>query len=120
MLEQPLVFTGCSSIQFFNLPSSPTAVSQGAWCNLPLTVQHLCDLWDAMPLHWSPSAFHPNSCLGQQRISLGVTSILSMFLCSHALFTTHKKVLLGRFYLCVRDYHGTLYQPLAGFEPTLQ
>ena len=34
MLKQPLTFTGCSGIQFFNSPF------------------HLCDLRDAMPLHW--------------------------------------------------------------------
>ena len=26
---------------------------------LPLTVQLLCNLWDTMRLHWSPSASHP-------------------------------------------------------------
>ena len=44
MLEQPLVFTGCSRIQFLNLPLSPDTVSEAAQGNLPLTVQHLCDL----------------------------------------------------------------------------
>ena len=47
MLEQSLLFTGCSRIQFFNSPSA-----------LHLTVQPLCVLRDFMPRHWSPSASH--------------------------------------------------------------
>ena len=81
MLEQPLAFSGCSTIQFFNSLPSLNTVSEAARGNLLLTVQHLCDIWDAMPLHWSPSACHLNPCLGKQTISLGVTSILSMCLC---------------------------------------
>ena len=50
MLEQALVFTGCSSI-FLSSPLSPNTVSETARGRLPLTVQHLCDLPDAMPLH---------------------------------------------------------------------
>ena len=65
MLEQPLDFTGCSSIQFFgSLPSLichpfPKTVSHAAQGYLPLTVQHLCDLQDAMQCYWSPSPSHP-------------------------------------------------------------
>ena len=59
MLEQPLDFTGCSSIQFLNSPHSPNTVSEVAQGYLPLTVQPLCDLQDAMPRHRSPSATHP-------------------------------------------------------------
>ena len=59
MLQQPLDFTGCSSIQFLNSPPSPDTVSEAARDYLPLTVQRLCDLRDAMPRHWSPSASHP-------------------------------------------------------------
>ena len=52
MLEQPLDFTGCSSIQFFNSPPSPNTVSEAARGTFPLTVQHLCDLREPMTLHW--------------------------------------------------------------------
>ena len=44
MLEQPLDFTGCSSIQFFNLPPSPNTVSEASRIYLPLNMQRLCDL----------------------------------------------------------------------------
>ena len=71
MLEEPLDFTGCSSIQFFHSPPFPNSppppppppplktVIEAARGYLPLTVQSLCDLRDAMPRHWSPSASHP-------------------------------------------------------------
>ena len=55
MLEQPLEFTGYSSIQFFNSPPSliyhsfPNAVSEAVLGYLALNVQHLRDLRDAMP-----------------------------------------------------------------------
>ena len=48
MLEQPLLFTGCSN-----------TVNQDTFGTLPLTVQYLCDLLDAMPHQWSPSTSHP-------------------------------------------------------------
>ena len=54
MLEQPLDFTVCSSIQFFNLcpslihPPSPNTVSEAARGYLPITVQRL----HAMPRGW--------------------------------------------------------------------
>ena len=49
MLEQPLLFTGCSSIQFFNSPPFLNTVSQNTFGTLPLTVQYLCDLRDGIP-----------------------------------------------------------------------
>ena len=126
MLEQRLVFTSCSSIQFFNLPPSLNTVSEAGSLWQPTThrslqriVQHLCELWDSMPYHWTSSVSHSNPCLGKQRNSLGVASILSMCLCSHTAFISHQKVLLLRFYLYVRDCYGRLYQSLAGFEPTM-
>ena len=51
--------TFCSGIQFFYLPPFPNTASQTTFGYLLLTVQHLCDLQDAMPRHWSPSASHP-------------------------------------------------------------
>ena len=62
-------------------------------------------------------ASHLNSCLGKQRISLGLASFLNMRLCSNTWFTSQQKVLLCGFCLCVRDCYGTLNQSLAGFEP---
>ena len=53
-LEQPLGFTGYSSIRF-NSPPSPNIVGKAAQSSLSLAAQHKCDLRDAMPLHWSPS-----------------------------------------------------------------
>ena len=49
MLEQPLLFTGCSSIQIFNSPPFLNTVSQDTFGNLALTVQYLCDLRDGVP-----------------------------------------------------------------------
>ena len=60
MLEQPLLFTGFSYIQFFNSPSFPNTVSQDTFDILPRTVQCLHDLWDTIDLlHWLPSTSHP-------------------------------------------------------------
>ena len=44
MLDEPLLFTGSSSIQFFNSPPFPNTVSQDTFGNLPLSVQYLFDL----------------------------------------------------------------------------
>ena len=58
MLRQPLLFV-------YWLPKHPVfsppffnTVSQATTGYLLLTVQHLCDLGDAMPCHWSPDAPH--------------------------------------------------------------
>ena len=56
MLEQPLLFTSCSSIQFFNSPRFP---KDSQLCHLHLNVQPLYHFWDAIPGHWSPSGSHP-------------------------------------------------------------
>ena len=40
-----------SGIQFFDLPPFPNTASQTTFGYLLLTVQHLCDLQDAMPRH---------------------------------------------------------------------
>ena len=53
------LLTGCLSIQFFDSPPFPNTVNLAAVGYLPLTLQHLCDLQDTMPCHWSPSASHP-------------------------------------------------------------
>ena len=105
MLEQLLFFTSCSSIQFFNSPASPDTVNEAAWGNLSLTVLGLYDLWDPMPLHWSPSTFHPNSCLGKQRISLACAS-------AHKpnLFPTKRYYLVGSIYVLgtAKEYYINL------------
>ena len=58
MLEQPLLFTGWSSIQFFNYSLSQTQSIRTPQDTLSLTVHYLCDLQDAMSLHWSRIASH--------------------------------------------------------------
>ena len=40
-------------------PSFPNTVSQNIFGILPLIVQCLCNLRDAMSRHWSPSTSHP-------------------------------------------------------------
>ena len=54
MLELPLFFTGCSNIQFSNSPFFLELSQLGH-----ITVQRLCDLRDAILLHWLPSASYP-------------------------------------------------------------
>ena len=44
MLEQPLLFTGCSSVQSFNSPPIPNMVGQDIFGTPPLTVWCLCGL----------------------------------------------------------------------------
>lgn len=81
-LQYTLVLTGFSSIQFFNSSPFPNIVSETNQGTLPLTFQHLCDLWNAMLLPFR--YFPPNPNLGKRRISLRGTSILTMCLCLHA------------------------------------
>ena len=49
MLEQPLIVYWLLSVK-----SEVTALD-----TLPLSVQHLHDLIDTMPLHWLPGMSHP-------------------------------------------------------------
>ena len=57
MLQQLLLFTGCSSIDFL-IHLSPKRVSQITLGSLKLTALHLCNVQDTMPLLWSPSVSH--------------------------------------------------------------
>ena len=59
----------------------------------------------------------PNLYLEKQRISQGVTSVLSIFICQH---TCDQAVLVGRIYLSVRVCYAILYYPSACFEPLFQ
>ena len=54
-----------------------------------------------MPGQRSPFSFSTQLFLRKQRISLGVTSILSMCSTSHSIFTSYKKVLPARFYFLI-------------------
>ena len=58
------LLTSSSGIQFFDSPPFPNTVSKATFGYLPLTVQHLCELQDAMPCHWSSSASHPTLTYG--------------------------------------------------------
>ena len=75
MLQQPLLFIGCSSIQFFNSQPFSQKYQSDTFGTLPLTVQHLCDL----------------PALGKRRISLGVEN----FLVSQGCASAHILSLLG-------------------------
>ena len=57
--KTPLGETGCLSNPYFLLNGCLGIQSLFHSPYLPLTAQHLCDLQDAMPCHWSPSASHP-------------------------------------------------------------
>ena len=82
MPKQPLLFAyWCLGIQFFDLPPYFDTVSYATYGYLPLTVQHLCDLQDAMPCHWLPGASHPPLLFREAEDFSEVTTILSMCLC---------------------------------------
>ena len=53
-LSSTLATFGC--LFFLTVQTTPITVSEAILGSLPLAVQHLCDLWDAMPRHWSPAA----------------------------------------------------------------
>ena len=103
--KTPLGETGCIGNPYFYLlvayASSflirPNTVSQATYGYLPLTVQHLCDLQDIMPRHWSPGASHPYPYLGEWRISLGVAMILGICLCSHTQLDCNQFVIYLKF-----------------------
>ena len=78
MLEQSSVFSGRSSIHISNSAPSLSIVSDAAWGSLPLTVQHLYNLWYAILFYWSPSACHLNPCPWKERFLLEVANVLSM------------------------------------------
>ena len=81
MLEQALLFTACSNIQFFNSPPFPKQSQLGhAWYPTPQCVQPLYNFWDAIPGDWSPSGSYSTL----PSIFLGVASILRMSLCPHS------------------------------------
>ena len=73
-LSKPyFLLTGSSGIQYFDSPPfptqsvrpplvtypSPTPLVTYTFAYLHLWLPTLCDLQDAMPCHWSPSASHP-------------------------------------------------------------
>ena len=72
-----------------------------------------------MLLYWSPSISDLTLDLGKKRISPGVGHILGIWFCPHKLLIFREKVLIGRFYLSVRDCYGILYQPVIGFRPNI-
>lgn len=84
------IFLDCPDIQFLIQPF-PNTVSKATFGYLPLTAQRLSDLRNAMPCQWSPTMrFPPKPYIGNHSISLGMTSILSIFLCSRTWFTSHR------------------------------
>ena len=70
----------CLGIPFFNSPLTQSV-------KLPMvTYPSLCSTWWLMGRHATPeitTCFPPSPYLGKQRISLGMTIILSMRLCPH-------------------------------------
>ena len=101
MLEQPLLFTGCSSIQFFNsffgnlrdtMPRQWSSLSSHfLWLTghdaasevITLISYNLCELRDTMLCQRLPLSFPTQPVLWNHRISLDVASVLTMYLCSH-------------------------------------
>ena len=114
MPEQPLVFPGYSSIQFFHSTFLSTIASEANRGTLSLTVQHLCDLREPMLPH--VHQLLPTQALPREaEVSLGVPSILRMLPTPHTQFTCKQKVLVGRVDLCVKLCYKSLQKPLKSF-----
>ena len=74
-LGNPYFFlTGCLDIQFFDSPPFLNTISQTTFGYLPLSLQHLCGLQDAIPFHWSSCAFHSTLAQGSRGFSQGQQS----------------------------------------------
>ena len=80
-LSNPYSFMVAQASSFLFIPLPLTQSVRSHLVAFPVILQPLCDLWNAMPLHWSPSVSYPYPCLGKQKPSLGVASILTMCLC---------------------------------------
>ena len=80
-LSNPYSFLVVQASSFLFIPLNLTQSVRSHLVTLPFILQPLCDLWNAMPLHWSSNVFYPYPCLRKQAISLGVASILTMCLC---------------------------------------
>ena len=78
------LLTGCLGIQFFNSP--PFSL----WLPTPHCAAPMW-LRGRYTMSLVTRCFPPNPYPGKQRISLEVTSILSMCLCSHTKFASHQK-----------------------------
>ena len=85
----------------------PYLVSQVTSGYLLLTVQHLCNLRDAMTRPLVTRYFPPNLYLGKQRISLVVAMILVIFLCSHTQLECNQFAITLNLYLkvvCIKSF----------------
>lgn len=112
VFEQFWVFTSCSRIQFFNSLPFLTQLVQP-----PLVPYHLL----SSTCMTYRTSYHS---IGHQVRS---TQLLRReaqdfprgrkYSRDVPLLTSHLKVLPGRFYLCPRASHGTLYQSITDFEP---
>ena len=125
MLEQ---LSSCSSMQLLNhLPFLSTSVTYGTLLVTLLISQILCNLWDTMPYHWSPSHFleciwltgrYISPLIGRQFLSnpyLERQIIAATFqmhiIWLHIQLTCNQKILVGRFnYVlgCVTEYQINL------------
>ena len=86
-------------IQFFNSPPFPTQSVRLPLVAYPFTAQHVCDLQDTMPYAISHQVLPTQPLLGKQRISLKVTSILSICLCSHIQLDCNQLLIIQDGYL---------------------
>ena len=92
MLEQHLVFIGCSNIQFLNSLPFRT-VSETTQGTLLLTVYHSCDLQDGI-LHYFlvTRYFSLNPYLGKQRISQGCKYPMHLLLLTYFTYLQLNKI----------------------------
>ena len=117
MLGQPLFLSGCSSIQLFNslllligyhpTPLVTTLISFNLHKSRDTIRRHWTTL--SFPIQYLPREADDFPSGGKYPKHVPLPIYLA---------TSHQKVLLGRFHLCVRVCHRTLYKPLASFGIT--
>ena len=111
MHEQKLVF-----LKLIVYPPFPNRVIEATLCSLPYSVQHLRNLQSAIPCHFPTATSQPHF-LGNQSISLHVSSILSMCLCPYTL-ATKKYYLVGSIYVLgsvTEQYISLLLSPIPSY-----
>ena len=103
-----LKYSAFNSFPSSNTVSETTPIAYHSLCSISLTY--------GMPCIAIARYFPLNHFLGNQKISLRVASIMKLCHCPHVQYTCNQKVLLGGFYLFVKVYFRTLYQPSIWFK----
>ena len=107
ILEQQLLFSGCSSIQILIYYSSPNKVSKAARIGYKSLCSTCVNYLTAS--HANDHQIFPTPFLGKMMKYLGMASILSIEQCPHVKLNSNLNVLVCSFYLCVRACYKVLY-----------